>query len=224
MHHIVRRDMLAQELRADVHQRNRIERGTALLGAVCRVRRDARERVLRLQRCHAASGNNFVSVLRMPGQRGIELCENAVTREKRFCRAALFAGTAEEDHGAFAALGKICLDRNGCRKRACAQKMMTAAVTAAARNDRGFLRAAALLRKTVQRVELAEQPDHGFAAAERAGKRRLNAADVRFNGETLAAEKSRIDLGGVELLQRKLGMRPNIARQRNKGCFLFFDY
>ena len=95
--------MLAQKLHADVHELDRVQRAPAQLRRARRVGGDAVEGVLHLDAGVRAAGDDLVAVLRVPGERGVELLPEAVARHESLGCAALLAGAAVERDGAGAA-------------------------------------------------------------------------------------------------------------------------
>ena len=178
--------MLAQKLHADVHELDRVQRAPAQLRRARRVGGDAVEGVLHLDAGIRAAGDDLVAVLRVPGERGVELLPEAVARHESLGCAALFAGAAVERDGAGAAgLLQPDLDADRGGQRACAQQIVPAAVAGAAGRALRVDQLPALLRETGQRVILGQNADVRPPGAKACGKRGGDAAHALLHAEAL---------------------------------------
>ena len=205
--------MLAQELHADVHQLHRIQGRTAQMRRARGVRGHAVEVKLLLDAGHAGAAGDLVYIGRMPGDGRVQVLPHMIARQKRLARAALLAGTAKKDDRALLlrVLLQIRLDREGRRQRARTQQVMPAAMAAAARNQRGVMRAGCLLRQAGQRVKLAQNANYRMAMAPAAAEGRLDAAHVGGDGKAVFSKHLFIQGGGLKFLQRQLGIFPYLA-------------
>ena len=178
--------MLAQKLHADVHELDRVQRAPAQLRRARRVGGDAVEGVLHLDAGVRAAGDDLVAVLRVPGERGVELLPEAVARHESLGCAALFAGAAVERDGAGAAgLLQPGLDADRGGQRARAQQIVPAAVAGAAGRALGVDQLPALLREAGQRVILGQNADMRPPGAKARGKRGGDAAHALLHAEAL---------------------------------------
>ena len=147
----------------------------------------------------------------MPGERRIQIVPQPVARHEGLCGAALFAGAAVKcDRAVLAGLLKVALDADGCRHCACAEQVVSAAVTGAAGDGFQALQTAALLGQTRERVILGENADVRFAAAKACGKSGGDAADPLLHAETLLLQNLFVQCGGLHLLKRQLGKAPDL--------------
>ena len=84
-------------------------------------------------------------------------------------------------------------------------------MAAAARNQRGVMRAACLLRQAGQRVKLAQNANYRMAMAPAAAEGRLDSAHVGGDGKAVFSKNLFIQGGGLKFLQRQLGIFPYLA-------------
>ena len=216
--------VLAQKLHADVHKLHSVERAAPVVRVSGGVRGNAVEFVEHLNAGVVRAGGYLVRVGRVPGERGVEPVPEPFTRHIRLGRAALLAGAAEEKDGTgLSARGEIFLYRRSRGERTGTEQIVAAAVAVPAGGDALRFGNAALLRKTGERVKLAEDADHRMAGAVGAGKRRFNAAEVLLHREAQLFQRVRIERCGFEFLERKLRLVPDRVGDRGVNICMRVD-
>ena len=205
--------VLPQELHADVHQLHSVQGTAAPVGSAGGVGRHAGEVVLRLDTGVGGAGLDFVGVLRVPGDGGIQLLPKAVPGHEGLGGAALLTGAAVEDHGAGSVGGfQERLDPQGRSHGAGTQEIVSAAVAAAAGDPLLPFHAASLLGQAGERIVLRQDADDGASGAVAGGKGRGDVADPLLHGEALFFQDLTIKGGGPGLLQRELRVVPDAVR------------
>ena len=205
--------VLPQELHADVHQLHSVQGTAAPVGSAGGVGGHAGEVVLRLDTGVGGAGLDFVGVLRVPGDGGIQLLPKAVPGHEGLGGAALLTGAAVEDHGAGRVGGfQERLDPQGRSHGAGTQEIVSAAVAAAAGDPLLPFHAASLLGQAGERIVLRQDADDGASGAVAGGKGRGDVADPLLHGEALFFQDLTIKGGGPGLLQRELRVVPDAVR------------
>ena len=216
--------VLAQKLYADVHKLHGVERAAPVVRVSGGVRGNAVEFIEHLNARVVRAGGYLVRVGRVPGERGVEPVPEPFTRHIRLGCAALLAGAAEENDGTgLSARGEIFLYRRSRGERTGAEQVVPAAVAVPAGGDALRFGNAALLRKTGERVKLAENADHRMTGAVGAGKRRFNAAKVLLHREAQLFQRVRIERRGFEFLERKLRLVPDRVGDRGVNICMRVD-
>ena len=210
------RHVFPQELNAYVHQFRGIQCGAAAPGVACSMGSQTGESILHLQTGGRGTVHNFVGIAGMPGNGGIQRGEDTVAGHKGLACAAFLAGAAIENHGSGQFTGFDCFfDGNGGAQRTGAQKVVSAALTAAAVFQRFFLGKSGNLRKTGQCVILTQNTDDRPTAAEAAGKRGGDAAQILGYIEAFLGQDLHIGGGGFEFQHGKLGIFPDFVAERS---------
>ena len=166
------------------------------------VRRDTVEYVLLLDAGEAGAADRAVNIIRVPGDGGVQRFPCLLPCHEGLSGAALLAGAAEKDHRARppAALQTV-LDGTSRGEGTGAEQVVHAAVARAAAGGALFTDAADLA-EAGERVEFAEDADHGATAAEAPGEGGRNAAEVPFHAETELLQRLAIERRALILLQR----------------------
>jgi hypothetical protein len=203
--------VLAQEVDADIHQLDGIERRATSL----RIRRSVRgatlEAVLDVVHGEAASCPHRVHRGGVPGDGQVEIVENAVASHEHLAVAGLFGGAAVIANGSGCSGGnEPGLDHAGRRKCRRAEQVVSTAVPRAVGND-GRLRIDAFLGEPGQRIVLTEESDDGtaFALGEFRHEGSRQTTDIAGDRETVGGEVIRMEFAGLELLERGFGVLPN---------------
>ena len=205
--------MLTEVVCADIHQFYGVQRTAAQMRLGTSMRGLAVEFVEHLAVCERGLHAHACVLVRMPAERGVQLVKHAAARHKRLAGAALLAGAAEEDDRAGALSGfQKALDGNGRTETGCAEHVVPAAV-AAFPARRTLFRHAAFLTQTGERVKFRQHTDDRTAGAEAARKGRGDPGKVFCDRKALAAQRTAIALGGVELGKGGFRIRPDIVRK-----------
>ena len=173
---------------------------------------DAAEAVidLRVGQRRGAGGEGAVG--RVPGDGGVHVGEGALADHEGLAAAALFAGTAVVAHGAFQSLFlHDFFQRRGGGDGGDAEQVVPAAVPVAAGDFRFPAVEPRLLAQPGQRVELAEEGDHGAAFAPLAAERRFHAADVVRDAEALFFKQADLRRHRTALAKSRLRVAPDLV-------------
>ncbi len=160
-------DVLAQKIRAGVHQRHRVQRAAPEMRRVSSMRRHAFEVKRRLNIGEGAEVKHAAKAFRVPGHGSIDIIKQPLAHHKGFTRAALLARAAVKAQRAASAL--FCppgFDGESGGQAGGTEQVMAAAVTVAVFHQRLRRGAARLLAQTGQRIKLAEDGDHRLAVAD----------------------------------------------------------
>ena len=199
----LRLHVLPQELHAEIHQRNGVQRAAAFFGVAGGVGRHPVEGILHLNTGVAGAGGHLVAVIRVPGQRRIQAVPQLFPRHKGLGRAALLAGAAVQHHRTGApGLLQIMLDAQRGGQRPRPQQMMSAAVAGTAGGQFPTDRAAALLRQSGEGVVFRQNADDRPSRPKGGGKGGGDPADPLLNGKALLPQHPDIQRRRLDLLQR----------------------
>ena len=167
---------------------------------------------------------NLVDHAGMPADRRIQLVKHVVAGHEGLAGAALLAGAAVVDHGAFGAgLLKIFLDGDGRGKRAHAEQVVAAAL-AGIFAVRLLLQAVRLLSQAAQGVIFAQDAQHGLSVTETARERRRDPADPLFHFKAFLAKETDQRRGRLPFGKSQFGGLPDRIRRRiQSGRVFIYD-
>ena len=222
MHARAGRHVLAQEFQAHVGQRNRVQRGTAHVRNLRRVRGLSAEPELQLHRRVGPVGGHRVQVGGVPAHHGVQAREHAGARQRGLAQR-FFGRTAEILDRALQGAGLDRLEHSvGAGQARRAQEVVAAAVTGTA----GYRRIAHrghLLGQARQGIEFAEQPDHRRARAVFRDEGVVLHMVEGCDAETQRFAEELLQPRRLFFLVRKFGVLPQRARVREKRILRRLD-
>ena len=209
--------MLPEELDAHIHQLRGIQSAAAQMGITGGVGGDALEGIEVLKTGGVGAGGDLVGVAGVPGDGGVQIPELAVPGHEGLTGAALLAGTAVEDHGAgeLAVLDQL-FHGNRRRQRACAQKIVAAAVAVAAGDQGVLFHFAGLLGQGGEGIVLGQNADPGGAGAIGGHKGRGDIGSLLPDFEAFFPEEIQIAFHGLVLIQAQLRKFPDPVGNGNE--------
>ena len=180
--------VFAQIVTAYVHQLTGIQCASSQMGFSARVSSHSIKGEVRTHNGHVSPGTNLIYGCGMPGIGKIHVVEIPRPGNKLFGTGAFFRGTPEENNGTILVfLLKIVLQRHSGGITACAQKIMSAAMTVSALLNGLLNRAGSLLAQSGKGIVLRKESHHGLsgATAECGCKGSGNTGNSLFDGKAL---------------------------------------
>ena len=153
-----------------------------------------------------------VAIAWMPPDDGVNVPEQAVADHVDLAGAAFLRRRAEVAQRAGMSGREPILHRDRGRERSGAEQVVAAAVARRAVLDGVMIRGLRFLRQPGQRVELADDPDHGLAGAEGRDKRGGNAGDASGHLKAGGLELLLQQRAALRLLVADLGEAPDLLR------------
>ena len=155
----------------------------------------------------------------MPGQRRVQIIENALPGHIGLTGAALLGRAAEQHHRSGQLLFRKTVSEQESRfHRRRPQQRMAAAVSALAARDGLRLRRASLLREARKRVIFRQKTDHRLPASRSCRKGSRHIGHAFRDRKTLFPQKIADRRRGAGLLKFQFGRIPDAGIQ----CFQFF--
>lgn len=190
--------MLAQVLRAGVHELDGVERAAAVFRVARRVGGDAVELVEHLYAGVVRAGDDLVHVARVPGQGEVKAAPQPLAGHEGLARAALLARAAvKDDRSARAAALEEVLYGEGSAQRARTEHVVPAAVPRPAGDERPLLCTGCRLAEAGERVVFAEDADHRPSLAESAAEGGGDAAKALRHLKAVRAQRVAVEPGGL---------------------------
>ena len=150
----------------------------------------------------------------MPGQRGIDIVEQAGTHHEGFARATLLARAAIIANGSWKIVRLHILGKGDRRHQRTDAKQVVAAAMSCGTVDHGFMRSYICdLAHAGQRVEFPQEGDDGLTGTKIADEGRIHARNSAPHGETIVFKRPCENFRRTRLLEFQFGKIPDAVAE-----------
>ncbi len=217
-------DMLAQEVDADIHQFDRVERTAAAIGIEGGMRRAALEIEIDLVGGQHSGMIGEVFVPWMPGEGDIDTLEKTRARHEGLAAAAFLGRAAEIFDGAGQVQPVLALlECQRSRQGAGAKKIVTAAMPTAAGDERIMRQLAGVLAEIGQGIVFTENGDNRRALSIAGDEGGLDAACLALHLKSGLFQCVGQKRAGALFLVADFRKAPDLVADRCQQFFLFAD-